>query len=152
VDTRLTVGVAEARERTSSVSAAALTTYPVVEAALEHRRGPVDVQVNGRLGPAVNRLFGVVEQWAQGSVVAKYRYRRLTTHLFGSAWQTVGSGDPYATSLLAAELGVAYDANEIVAFDAGTRAIWQRTPPAGTPFTQGTVFAGVSLHAPKVRW
>jgi hypothetical protein len=148
----LAIGIAESRGRASSVAAAGLATYPVVEAAIERHSGTVDVAVGGRFGPAVNRLVGLVEQWAQGSAVASYHHRRLTTRLFASAWQSLPASDQNATSLLAGELGVAYEATKVLAFDAGTRAIWQRTPPTGAPFVQGTVFAGVSLRAPRVRW
>jgi hypothetical protein len=155
VETRLAIGIAEAKARASSFAAAGLTTYPVVEAAFERRAtagGSVGVAVDGRLGPAVNRIDGLVEQRIQGTIVASHHHRRFATRVFASAAQSLPPGGPSATSLFAGELGVAYDATSVVAFDVGARTIWERIAPAGAPFLQNTVFAGVSLHAPRVRW
>ena len=154
VETRLSVGVAEARQSASPGAAAGFATYPVVEATFA-RHGvadSLDVAAEGRLGPVVNRLDGLVEQRVQGTLTATHRHRRLTTRLFASAAQTVPGDEQNATSLFASELDVAYDANQFVSFDTGGRLIWQRIVGTGVPFLQGTLFAGVTLRAPRVRW
>jgi hypothetical protein len=152
VSTRIAGGVAEAWEVPAPTAAAELSTYPVVEASFERHGEHLDVDVGGRLGPGVNRLIGLVQQEVQGTVTASHRYHRLTTRVFASALQSLPTNDVNATSFVAGEIGVSYDATKVVALDAGTRGMWQRISPTGVPFLQSTVFAGVTVHAPRVQW
>jgi hypothetical protein len=153
-EARLALGFGEARVRASAFSSYTFETHPVVEAVLEHHPTTgksINVRLGARVGPAVNRLVGVVEERVEGSIVASHTYQQFTTHAFASAMQAVPTSNPYATSLLASELGTAYGATDLVVFDAGVRGLWQRQglPPAA--FLQGVFFLGITLRAPKVR-
>jgi hypothetical protein len=147
--------VSEGGDRAATTAATQFATYPVVEALFEHRAavgGHVGVLASGRLGPAINRLLGTVEQRIQGTLTASHHYRRLTARALTSAAWSMPAISANETSLFAGELAVAYDATKAVAWDAGVRGFGQRLAAAGAPFLQGTMFVGLSLRAPPARW
>lgn len=153
-EARLSIGVSEARTRTSPTAAYAFGTYPVAEAVIDHHPnhdGHTDVRVGVKLGPVVNRLIGLVDQRVEGSLVLTHRHRRLDTHVFASGSQSIPANDVNATSLVSGELGAAYRVTRLVVFDAGLRGMWQRQTIAQVGFLQGTLFFGVTLRAPPTR-
>jgi hypothetical protein len=154
VETRLSLGVSEGRDRAAPRAVVQFATYPVVEAVFERRAagGHVDVLVSGRLGPTINRLFGTVEERVQGTIAASHHHRRFTTRALTSAAWSLTASRAEETRLFAGELALAYEATTAVAYDAGVRGFWQSLATNGAPFLQGTMFVGVSLGAPPVRW
>jgi hypothetical protein len=154
-DVTLTLGASESRARMSALAAHDFETHPVAEAVLEQRNprpeGQVDLRLDVRLGPVVNRLVGIVDERVGGTLTASHTYRRLTTHALAGVSQSVPASGAYATSLVAGELGVAYALREFVTFDVGVRGLWQRQEAPEAVFLQGTAFAGVTFRAPPVR-
>jgi hypothetical protein len=163
-ETDFTLGVSEARVRASPLAQSVDQTNPVAEAILEQRLltdgDRVTVRIGSRLGPVVNRLLGIVDERIQGTLEFKWTHGPFATSAFASAQQSVPTGGPDATELVAGEVGLSYAATEVVALDTGVRGLWQRAPqffgPATTPgptttVVQGIVFVGVTLHAPTMR-
>lgn len=155
LETRLTLGVSEVRVRAGASASYVFETYPVAEIVLdEHPRtaeGHLAVRFGARLGPVVNQLLGIVDERVQGTLAVGYAYRRLATHAFAVASQSVPTSRPYATTLLSGELGAAYGVSRVVSFDVGVRALWQRADVTRAAFLQGTAFIGVTLRAPPIR-
>src|SRR5262249_37764340 len=152
---RLKVGVSEARMRNTPTATPAFDTYPVAEGVFEHSMptgGHLDARIGVRLGPTVNRLFGVGDERLEGTLGASHRLRRLTTRATASGSRSVMTPAAFATSLVAGEVSVAYDATRVVAIDGGMRALWQRQDATGATFSQGTMFIGVTFKAPPLRW
>jgi hypothetical protein len=153
IETSLRLGVGEARTRASASSREVLEAYPVVEGVAERRtasEGQLDARASVRLGPVLDRLVGVVDERVEGALSASYRRRRLTARGFVSGSRSVlPSSSAYATSLFAGELGAAYGAAKLVTVDTGVRFIWQRQEATGVAFSQGTLFLGVTLRAPR---
>lgn len=153
-EARFTLGVSEARVRTSETASPVFGSYPVVEAVFEHHptpEGHIDVRLGARLGPVVNRLVGLVDERVEGSLAVSHTYRRLTTHAFVSGSQSVPASGANATSLVVGELGTAYGVSRLVALDAGVRGLWQHQEVAQIGFAQGTLFFGVTFRAPPIR-
>jgi hypothetical protein len=154
-DVTLTFGASASRARRSALAAQEFETHPVAEAVLEQRHprpeGHVDLRLDVRLGPVVNRLIGIVDERVGGTLTASHTYRRFTTHLLAGASQSVPASGAYATSLVAGELGTAYALRDFVTFDLGVRGLWQRQETPEAFFLQGTAFAGVTFRAPPVR-
>jgi hypothetical protein len=163
-ETDLTLGMSEARVRPSPLAQSVEETNPVAEVILEHRmltdEDRVSLRIGSRLGPVVNRLFGIVDERIQGTLASKWTHGPFATNAFASAQQSVPTEGPYATELLAGEVSLSYAATEAVAFDMGVRGLWQRAPqvfgPSAAPgptttVVQGIVFVGVTLRAPTMR-
>jgi hypothetical protein len=167
-ETDLTLGVSEARVRTSPVTGNVMETNPVAEASLEQRvltdEDRVTVRLGARLGPIVNRLLGIVDERIQGNILSKWTHFPFVVNAFASAAQSVPTNGPDATELLTGELDLSYTASDAVAFDLGVRGLWQRgnlpVVSTSTPgvtniveadLTQGVVFVGVTLRAPTMR-
>jgi hypothetical protein len=154
-ETRLGAGAAVSGVRTSARALEAYGAYPVLSAALEeHALGGahVDLMIEGRLGPMVNRLYGVVDERAEGTFTASHQHGRFAAHLFASASQSVGTKSPYATSLAAGEVGGTYAESKLVALDVGVRILWQHVAEIRVPLLQSTMFIGVRLRAPETRF
>lgn len=154
-ETRLTVGAGEARMRPTSLAHATFQTYPIVELALERGRatdGQNGLLVDLRLGPVYNRLTGLVDERAQGTLGATYQLRRFQARALASASVSVPTTGVDAYTLLGGEIGVAYRATSVVGIDAGVRGLWQRQEATRALFLQQITFVGVSLHAPRERW
>jgi hypothetical protein len=152
IETSLRLGVSEGHTRASAVSAEALETFPVVEGVVERRtarEGQLDARASARLGPVINRLVGIVEERVEANLSASYLRRKVTARGFVSASRSVPATGLYATSLFAGELGTAYGAAKLVTVDTGVRFIWQRQEATGVAFSQGTLFLGVTLRAPR---
>jgi hypothetical protein len=163
-----TLGVSEARVRASPYTQNSAPTYPVAEVVLEQSiltaEDRMTVRIGSRIGPVINRLLGIVDERVQGTLVTKWTHGPFAASAFASAQQSVPTGGPNATELIAGELGLAYAATEAVAFDLGVRGLWQKVsqPVVSTSaqgFTdvveasvvQGIVFVGVTLRAPTMR-
>ena len=112
----------------------------------------------------MNRLLGIVDERAQGTLQAKWTHGPFIVDTFASAQQSVPTGGPNATTVLAGELGLSYAASAAVTFDLGVRGLWQKanqpivsTATPGTTeiveasIVQGIVFVGVTLRAPTAR-
>jgi hypothetical protein len=164
-ETDLTVGASDARVRASSLAQSVEQIDPVAEAILEQRiltdGDRVTLRVDSRLGPVVNRLFGIVDERIQGTLECKWTHGPFATDAFASAQQSVPTGGPDATELFAGEVDLSYAATEVVAFDMGARGLWQKAPqlfgPSVAPgptttVVQGIVFVGVTLRAPTIRF
>jgi hypothetical protein len=154
-ETRLGAGAALLGVRTSARALEAYGAYPVLMAALEQHApffSHVDLMIEGRLGPMVNRLYGIVDERAECTLTAVHQDGRFGAHLFASASQSVDAKSRYATSLAAGELGGSYAESRLVAFDAGVRVLWQRVAEIGVPLLQSTMFLGVRLRAPEARF
>jgi hypothetical protein len=162
-ETDFTLGVSEARVRTSPLSESSEKTNPVAEAILEQRilsdSDRVTLRIGSRLGPVINRLLGIVDERIQGTLESNWTHGPFSTNAFASVQQSVPTGGPDATELVAGEVKVSYAATEVVAFEIGVRGLWQRAAqsfgPAATPaptetVVQGIVFVGVTLHAPTM--
>jgi hypothetical protein len=161
-ETDVTLGVSEARVRTSPLAEGVDETNPVAEVVLEHRvvsdYDRVTLRIDARLGPVVNRLLGIVDERIQGTLGSKWTHGPLVASAFASAQQSVNTGGPDATELVAGEVSLSYAVTEAVAFDMGVRGLWQRaaqsvtqTPSVTATFVQGIVFVGVTLRAPAMR-
>jgi hypothetical protein len=155
-ETRFTLGVSEARVRTSALSPHTTETHPVAEAVLEeHDRlagGRFDVRASVRLGPMVNQVVGLVDQRIQATLAATHGTARLTTHAYAGAGQSVTIDGPYALRIVSGEVGASYAFTPVFALDGGIRGLAQSQPNAGVTFLQATVFAGVTLRAPVERF
>jgi hypothetical protein len=166
-ETDFTLGVSEARVQPSALAPISTQTNPVVDALFEQRvlfdEDRVSLRVDARLGPVVNRLLGIVDERIQCSVLSKWTRGPFALSAFASAQQSVPTGGPYATELLAGELALSYAATEVVALDVGVRGLWQNanqptvstTTPGATPtveasLVQGVVFVGATLRAPTM--
>ena len=167
-ETDLTLGVSEARVRTSPLAENVWETNPVADASLEQRiltdEDRVTVRLGARLGPVVNRLLGIVDERIQGSVLSKWTHFPFVVSGFASAQQSVPKSGPDATELLTGDLDLSYSASDAVAFDLGVRGLWQRgnqpvlstSSPGVTniveaDLVQGVVFVGVTFRAPTMR-
>jgi hypothetical protein len=167
-ETDLTLGISEARVLASPFAGALTETDPVAEAVVEHRiltdQDRVTVRIGARLGPAVNRLLGIVDERIQGTLLSKWAHEPFAVNAFGSAQQSVHTGTAESTELLTGELGLSYAVADAVVFDIGVRGLWQRanrpvgshSAPAATDIvqastTQGIFFVGVTLRAPTMR-
>jgi hypothetical protein len=161
-ETDLTLGVSEGRVRPSPLAQAVEQTNPVAEVILEHRiltdADRVTIRIGSRLGPVVNRLLGIVDERIQGTLASKWTHGPLAANAFVSAQQSLNTGGPDATELVAGEISLSYAVTEAVAFDVGVRGLWQRaaqslteTPSVTATFAQGIIFVGVTLRAPTMR-
>lgn len=154
-ETRIEAGVSEARARVSAVAPHTLGVFPVAEAVAERRSTPgagrVDLRLGLRLGPVVNRLVGLVDQRAQGTLAVSRTRGRSGAHAYASAARSVGASGAASIRLLSGELGASYGASESLNFDAGVRGLWQRQGVHLPDLMQATVFVGVSLRAPTTR-
>jgi hypothetical protein len=154
-ETRLAAGGAVSEQHGPSDAAHTYTPFPVVEAELDERAvggAHVDMAFTTRLGPMLNRLYGVIDERAEASVTLTHHYRRLVTHGFFGVSQSTDWQNTYATSLVAGEVGVARPMNAIVALDAGVRTFWQRTYGVSAPLLQSTFYVGVTLPSRPLRF
>jgi hypothetical protein len=151
---RLGVGASVAGTRASSRAATVADLYPVVAAALEKRAvggARLDVTLEARLGPTVNRLFGTVDERVEGTILAAHAYRRFTARAFATASQLVAGQREFATSIAAGEIGGSYAADRFVAIDVGLRVFWQRVYGVPAGVLQSTMAVGVSLRTARAR-
>lgn len=167
IDTEISAGVAEARDRPGADLRATYAAYPVADAMLEkrwgHRENGVTVRFTARIAPMVNRLLGTVDERVQALILATWTRQRFVMNVFATAQQTVPTDDPSAVQLLAGEVNASYapSARSLVAFDLGVRTMAQRlnTPVAPgssgfleSSFVQGIFFVGFSLRAHPTRF
>ena len=129
-ETSFTLGASEGRVRASPFARDLGQTDFVAEAILDQSllaaKDSVTLHAGARLGPVVNRLLGIVDERAQGTLQAKWTHGPFIADAFASAQQSVPTGGPNATTLLAGELGLSYAASAAVAFDVGVRGLWQK--------------------------
>jgi hypothetical protein len=149
--TELALGVSEARVRASDQEARRRETYPVAEGVFERRFAAAGARAafraSSRLGPAVNRLLGVVDQRVQGTLALTGARRRFSSHVYASGAQSVPATGPDAVRVIQAEVGAAQGTSDTITVDGGVRGLWQQQVRDSTNLWQATVFLGLTWRA-----
>jgi hypothetical protein len=151
-ETWLTAGVSEGHVAVTPLTSPGFTPYPVAEVGLA-RRGIAATHLIAvaRLGPLVNSLTGLIDEWAQVTVGASHDREKLTVSTFLGASRAVSWNSFSAGSLFTGELSARYGVTKLVGFDTGVRAFWQGQEATGAPLSMGTLFLGVTVRAPPTR-
>jgi hypothetical protein len=151
-ETRLALGVSEARVRTTADAPHSFKTYPVAEGILAHHLSPHDdVRLDVRVGPFVNRLIGFVDEQVQATLAATRTRARFATHAYVTAAQSTSQSEVNAIRFASGELGGSYGTSQLVSFDLGVRGLWQHQDPAAADLLQATFFIGLTLRAPPMK-
>lgn len=175
-ETLVGAGLYEARTRTADNAPFGFDTNPVAEAAIDQHfdsgSNHVEIRLDGRLAPIVNRLTGLVDQRVQGVLEGRWGHRRVSLRAFGTVAESVPQGTTTSNRILTGEVDVSYRASEALSFDVGARALFQEQnssaqapgPPAMGPvmagppgitettFTQGVVFLAMTVRAVRARF
>jgi hypothetical protein len=155
-ETRFTLGVAESRARAGADAPDVFATHPVAEGVLEQRRriaeGLLDVRLDLRVGPVVNRLLGNIDERFQGTLAATHTRGRLATAVSFGVLQSLPPSGVDAIQLFTADAHQSYRTSETVSVDLGVRGLWQSQEATQAAYSQGTAFVGLSFRAPEARF
>ncbi len=150
--TELTLGVSEARVRASDQEVRRREIYPVAEAAFERQfavgGGRGALRASSRLGPAVNRLLGTVDQRIQGTLALTDARGRFASHAYLTAAQSVPATGIDAVRVIQAEVGAAQATRDTITLDGGVRGLWQEQVRDSANLWQATLFVGLTWRAP----
>jgi hypothetical protein len=154
-DAELDVGIAEVRTHLPAPrSEIRYDTYGTIEGAVIHRipyRDLFEVQVRAALGPAINRVTGLVSQQVQALVRANLKsWPWLFT--FEGGFADPIHDEPGGLMVFSGQPQVSYFFSKEVELGAGTRLAWQKLAGADSPTTQKLFFVWLTLREPTMRF
>ncbi|MGH7285762.1 MAG: hypothetical protein ACRELY_29945 [Polyangiaceae bacterium] len=151
-ETRVVLGVSEARVRSSAEAPHTTETHPVAEGTVEHRLSRRDdVRFDARLGPYINRVFGFVDEEVQGTLAATRSQYPYTAHAYLTAAESISQSEAFAIRFGSAEIGASRALGKTVTVDAGVRGLWQEQNFGSADLLQATFFLGLTLRAPPTK-
>jgi hypothetical protein len=151
----ISAGVTVARSRQTPSDPFRVVPYPNGDVALSRRfngfghQGDATLSLDAGLVPVIDQITGLVTNRVQALAALTDRLDEVVT-LRGSASaaQTVPTSEPYALTLLAGNLEVAFRTSRFVSLALGERAWWQDQAQSGSFLSTFSYFNVTVATAP----